>query len=290
MISLFFWNLGKLLRESGQFGENIVEPNLVLLEHIVCLFFRIGDPVTDKLGGVSNFGKNRRNTQEGCYIILSLTTEVFASDLILWTSLHAVRESGLLLDLCEDWGNLWSSAFDLEGPLESWLEAVEIDDESQLLFDRLEEIADSCSLLLTEWRGTSIEFIAKITLTPEVLSIVSVQIDSLFLRWASSLCNGRWVTNILSLLNNLQVVLSLCVIFFDKCKTIDVDNRNEIILVLFEHLNGIWILVHNTALEQSEKRIEGHLNGDKFTSMVGSRDKDSRGLRNLHQSLGDLHI
>jgi len=86
-------------------------------------------------------------------------------------------------------------------------------------------------------------------LTPEVLSIVSIKIDALLLLWASSLCNERWVSNILSLLNDLLVIFSLLVVIFDKCETIYVDNWDEVILVLFEHLHRFWVLLDKSTLE-----------------------------------------
>lgn len=68
---------------------------------------------------------------------------------------------------------------------------MEINNKPKLILNRFEEVSHSCGFLFTEWGRTSIKLIAKVTLTPEVLSIVSVKIDALLLRWANttSLCN-----------------------------------------------------------------------------------------------------
>lgn len=139
---------------------------------------------------------------------------------------------------------------------------MEINNKSELTFYRFKEISHSCGFLFTEWGSTSIKLIAKVTLRPEVLSIVSVKIDSLLLLWASSLCNERWVSDILSLLNYLLVIMSLLVVLFDKCETINIDYWDEVILVLFEHLHRFWVLLNKSSLEQFEKGIKCHLDGD----------------------------
>ena len=145
-----------------------------MLKHIECFLFRVCDPVTNKLGRVSDFGEDCWDTQEGCYIIFGFTTEVFSSDLILGPSFHTVWEFGFLLDLSKNWCNLGSSAFNLEGPFECRFEAMEINNKSKLTLNRFQEVSHSCGFLFTEWGSTSIKLIAKVTLTPEVLSIVSI--------------------------------------------------------------------------------------------------------------------
>jgi len=129
---------------------------------------------------------------------------------------------------------------------------MEINYKSQFVFVAIDEISHSLSFFFAEWFSAgeklgawfvSTSFILCFLIEFPVVIIVSIQINSGIDLFARMVVIIGWSgTHILSLFNQSVHFFGFDVVLFDQSDSINVHNRNEIILILAEHLLHLRIV------------------------------------------------
>ena len=258
----------------GEVQENVVDPYTILLYNIKSLFFWFDNPVINELLFIANLTSDWGDAIRLCYVVVSITSHLFAHNLPSVTGLHIWRECCVIGDVLYDLEHAWSSHLDIiwvlciECPNKTVPIRMEIKHKLNLSFLCLQEISKSSSLWFREWLCASIEFSAGVNKAfvhfPRGKP-VSVEIDTLVNTIALRI---TFWTHVLSFIYDFNLTEFLEMIFLNKCEAINIHYWYEVKFVLGHDFLHRWVgMVNNAFLNQMHDQIQVHLYSNQFSWM-----------------------